>query len=111
MMRAKLSSTLCVTAIWLAAAPIHAQPDAFWCGTHLIREGMRAEQIVERCGQPDTVEVLEEPIMARRQNGSRFQVGVKTTEFWTYDRGTVRFPARVTIEEGVATEVALLSGN
>lgn len=111
MIRAKLSSALCATAIWLAAGPIHAQPDAFWCGTHLIRDGMRAEQIAQRCGQPDTVEVLEEPIMAQRQNGSRFQAGVKTIEFWTYDRGTGKFPARLTIEEGVATKVALLSKN
>jgi len=111
MIRAKLSSALYATAIWLAAGPIHAQPDAFWCGTHLIRDGMRAEQIAQRCGQPDTVEVLEEPIMAQRQNGSRFQAGVKTIEFWTYDRGTGKFPARLTIEEGVATKVALLSKN
>ncbi len=109
---AKLSAPiLYIAALWLTVGPTYAQPDAFWCGTHLIREGMQAAEIAQRCGEPDSVEVLQEPIMGRRADGARFQVSVKLTEFWRYDRGPRSFPARITVEAGVATEVALLSRN
>jgi Protein of unknown function (DUF2845) len=106
-----LARTLCVAVLWLVAGLGHAQPDAFWCGTHLIREGMQAAEVRQRCGEPDSVDELQEPIMGRRADGALFQVGVKVTEFWHYDRGPRSFPARITVEDGIATEVALLRGN
>jgi hypothetical protein len=92
----------------LASAPALAQPDAFWCGSRLIREGMPSAEITQRCGKPDSVEVIEQPIMASSPGGGRHQVGIKKIEIWTYDRGSRRFPARITIDEGIATEVALV---
>jgi Protein of unknown function (DUF2845) len=85
--------------------------DSFRCGTNLIREGMPAAEVMEKCGGPDSVEAVSEPIMARRPNGSTYQVGIATTEYWTYDRGSGRFPARLTIKEGAVSEIELLSRN
>ena len=86
-----------------------AEADSIRCGAHLIQEGMAAAEIVEKCGQPTAIETVEEPIMARRPNGTTYQVGITTTEYWRYDRGPRLFPAQLTIEEGVATKIELLS--
>lgn len=92
-------------ALW--GSTTHA--DSIRCGGALIQEGMASAEVTEKCGQPTTVEVVEEPIMARRPNGSTYPVGVVTREYWSYDRGPQLFPVRVTIEEGVATKIELLS--
>jgi len=93
----------------LAADAAYAQPDRFYCGQRLIREGMAVPEIVRRCGEPDSVEVVEEPIFARGPRGGRVQTGVTTTEYWIYDRGSTRFPARLTIRENIAEKIELLS--
>lgn len=85
-----------------------ALADTFRCGANLIREGMAASAIRDECGEPASVQTIREPIMARRENGTTFQVGVAAIELWTYDLGPRAFPARVRIEEGVAEKIELL---
>ena len=92
----------------LAADAADAQRDRFWCGQRLIREGMAVSEIVSRCGEPASIEVVEEPIFAWRPGGGRTQTGVAITEYWTYDRGSGRFPARLTIRDNVAERIELL---
>jgi hypothetical protein len=105
----KHSQTVWVAALLsLTSAPSGAQPDAFWCGSRLIREGMAAADVITRCGEPDTRRVIEEPVYGSGAGGRRVRVGVSITEYWTYDRGTGRFPARVTVREGVAEQIELL---
>lgn len=100
--------TISLAALWLWTVPGQTQPDAFWCSTHLIREDMRASDILDRCGEPDPKEIVEEPILAWRPGGGRVQTGVTITEYWIYDRGRGRFRARLTIREGVAEQIELL---
>jgi Protein of unknown function (DUF2845) len=83
--------------------------DSFRCGTYVIREGLPLAEIVAKCGQPESVETVEEPIMARQPDGSLLQVGTTTREYWTYDRGSGKFPARLTVKGQIATEIELLS--
>lgn len=97
-----------ITTSSLAVSSALAQPDAFWCGSRLIRERMAAADIVARCGEPDATRVVEEPIYGTGAGGRRVKVGVRVTEYWTYDRGTGRFPARVTVREGIAEQIELL---
>lgn len=92
----------------LLAGELRAQPDAFWCGARLIRERMAAADIVSRCGEPDATRVVEEPIYGTGAGGQRVRVGTRVTEYWTYDRGSQRFPARVTVRDGVAEQIELL---
>lgn len=84
-----------------------ARDDAFRCDGHLVRPGMPANDVIARCGRPDRVEVEVLPIMARRRNGTAHQVGTRTIEHWTYDRGPHQFPARVDVEQGVAVRIDL----
>ena len=94
-------------ALGIAGLVSSAAADTFRCGPHLIREGMRVVEIVEKCGAPATKDVIEEPIIARR-NGSTYQVGTRRIEHWTYDRGALRFRALVTVEAGSAREIELV---
>lgn len=96
----------CVAAVTIAPA---ALADSFRCGNYLVREGMAAAEIREKCGEPTTVETIVEPVMARRSNGTLYQTGEAVTEYWLYERGSGRFPARLTISEGRATAIELLS--
>jgi hypothetical protein len=63
----------------------------------------------EKCGQPDVVKTLEEPIIVRRPDGSTFSNGVTITHYWYYERGRNEFVARVTIREAIVEEIELLS--
>jgi hypothetical protein len=81
--------------------------DSMRCGSALVSEGMSAADVVERCGEPVSREVVEEPIMARRPNGTTYQVGVRRIEHWIYDRGARMFKAFLTIEEGIAKTIEL----
>jgi len=101
-------TTVTIGALLLLAGDSRAQPDAFWCGSRLIRERMAAADIVARCGDPDEIRVVEEPVYGAGAHGQRIEVGVQVTEYWTYARGTGRFPARVTVRDGVAQQIELL---
>jgi hypothetical protein len=105
MPRTLLLCTLVVAGV-LGASSASAQ--SFRCSTQIIREGMTAVEIEHLCGAPDARRVVEEPVMARNRNGSSYQVGVTTVEYWTYDRGPGRFPYELTIEGGTAKKIEML---
>jgi hypothetical protein len=101
-----------LTPILLAAAallPAAARADTFRCGQYVISEGLRASVIEGRCGKPQSVERQSEPVMARRANGGTYQVGTATREIWVYTRSPGQFPARLTIEGGVAKKIELVT--
>jgi hypothetical protein len=85
-----------------------ALADKFWCGNRLIHAEMPVEELLEKCGEPDSREVVEEPIFAHWPDGGVYQVGTTQTEYWIYNRGTQRFPAYLTVKAGVVQEVELM---
>jgi hypothetical protein len=98
-----------LASITLALLPVQLAADSFRCGPDLIQEGIFAAEVVEKCGEPTSVETVTEPLMARNADGFLYQVGVTTKEIWRYDRGSRMFPVRLTIKDGVAEEIELLS--
>jgi Protein of unknown function (DUF2845) len=91
-----------------AAATSNALAESFRCRGGLVDEGMAAAVLAEKCGAPDTKRTSREPVLATRPNGTRFQVGVKVIEYWTYDRGSGRFPVSIRIEDGIAKTIEFL---
>jgi len=89
------------------ALPCAARADSFYCGNRIVTEGMSAGAIEERCGKPQRVERVEEPVFARRANGSTYRAGTSVHEIWTYERAQGQFPARLRIENGKAKKVEL----
>jgi hypothetical protein len=108
-MRLNLWRIRLLTALVILGGPISSLADSFRCGGYLAREGRPASEIETECGQPDLVKRSEEPIIVRRPNGSIFANGVTITDYWYYERGPNQFVARVTIREGIAEEIELLS--
>lgn len=101
---------LIVVALLAAAAPARvALADTFRCGNYIIAEGLTAAEIESRCGKPQHVERIEEPVLARRANGSTYRVGTAVHETWTYERESGQFPARIRIEDGKAKKIELVT--
>jgi hypothetical protein len=77
-----------------------AQADTLRCRNSLIEEGMAQAYVLEKCGPPDSKMDIKEPVMARRPNGTTFQVGISEMEIWRYNRGSGKFPAVLTFDGG-----------
>jgi hypothetical protein len=60
-----------IAAALVAAGP--ASADTFYCGTHLIEEGMTRDEVTKYCGEPDS----------------------KSIQNWVYDRGPEKFDVTV----------------
>jgi len=94
-----------VRLLWLAvvalalAATAHAE--TLRCKSSLISPGASQDYVLQKCGPPASKMDVNEPVMARRPNGTTYQVGTATKEIWRYDRSPGKFPAVMTFEEGV----------
>ncbi len=90
---------LAVAVVFAPVTP--ARADTLRCGSSLISVGAVAEYVLEKCGAPDSRTEVSEPIMARRRDGSAYQVGTTRQEIWRYQRAPGKFPAVLTFEDGV----------
>jgi Protein of unknown function (DUF2845) len=86
-------------AVLALAATAHAE--TLRCGSSLISTGASQDYVLQKCGPPASKREMSEPVMARRPNGTTYQVGTTTQEIWRYDRSPGKFPAVMTFEEGV----------
>lgn len=78
-----------------------AQADeTFRCGQRIVSSDLTVEDLVARCGAPDSKESRTEDVMVRNQYGVMVKDGETVTETWTYDRGTRAAPMVVTIVDG-----------
>jgi Protein of unknown function (DUF2845) len=94
------------TLVGLVAASTPAE--AMRCGHRLIREGVRADELLRYCGQPLSVEsrYAERPYGFTR--GGVYLPGFfeeVRIEEWTYNFGPRRFMRVVTLENGVVSDV------
>lgn len=84
----------------LAVAPLaRADDDALRCGSRLVNPGIERESVLKLCGEPAARKTELVPQYVRNANGAVMQVGTVNVEYWTYDRGTGRFPALLKFEE------------
>ena len=88
-----------VTAALVIAAPAFA--DTLRCGSSLIKEGDTQGYVQEKCGEPESKQTYTEPVYARRENGSSYEVGTTSKDVWRYKRSNGSFPAVLTFEKGV----------
>jgi hypothetical protein len=97
-MRASLPAA--ILGLCLAAgAPAHA--DTLRCGNKLVAPGDTATEVLAKCGKPESVDVITEPIRARNAQGGTRVVGETHVEIWRYERGSRSFPAILKFEQGV----------
>lgn len=87
----------------LAAALLMALPAAaetFRCGQWIASKDMSVEELLEKCGEPETKSVRHEDIYAKSAGGGTHRIGTATIETWTYERGSQSFAMVVTIVDG-----------
>jgi hypothetical protein len=88
-----------VTAALVIAAPAFAE--TLRCGSSLIKEGDTQGYVQDKCGEPESKQTYTEPVYARRENGSSYEVGTTSKDVWRYKRSNGSFPAVLTFEKGV----------
>jgi Protein of unknown function (DUF2845) len=102
-MRIRLPLALACVAYALVQ-PAHA--DVLRCGTDLIEQGDSAARVVEKCGEPTSKSMLEEPVWSQYPNGTVYQSGTLQSELWRYNFGPNRFPALLKITNGVVQGIS-----
>jgi len=90
---------LLIVAALIASSP--AFSETLRCGSSLVQPGVTVGFVQEKCGPPKSRETFSEPVMARRANGTAYEVGTTSKEVWRYQRGNGSFPALLTFEGGV----------
>jgi len=96
-----MKQALRVCSVLIAAAVTPAFADSLRCGSSLIKEGDTAGYVMEKCGEPGSKQTFSEPVYARRENGTSYEIGTTTKDVWRYRRSSGQFPAVLTFEKGV----------
>lgn len=87
--------------ILMASAATAVRADTLRCGSKLVEPGESAAAVLAQCGAPTSRELITEPVRARTPAGGTRVIGTTEKEIWRYERGSRRFPAILTFEEGV----------
>jgi uncharacterized protein DUF2845 len=95
--------------IGLAIAGAAAADDSLRCGTGLVTLDMVMDQVLAKCGEPQSKSTEEVPVKARARTGAVNTVGTTRIERWTYDRGYGQLPALLTFEHGKLKSIELLA--
>ena len=106
----KLIASLATLACLVLLAP-QARPDndeVMRCGGRLVSVGMTKGQVLDLCGEPQSKSEEEVAQMARRANGTTYQIGTIIIEHWVYSLSSSRFPAQLKFEEGKLTSLQFL---
>jgi hypothetical protein len=75
--------------------------ESFRCGKWIASSDMTVQDLLAKCGPPDSRARSTEDVMARNPNtGLMFKTGETSTETWIYERGTTAAPMVVTIVDG-----------
>jgi hypothetical protein len=90
-----------VASLVVAVGTTPAWADTLRCGSSLIKEGDTQGYVQEKCGEPGSKQTYTEPVYARRDNGSSYEVGTTSRDVWRYKRSSGSFPAVLTFEGGV----------
>jgi hypothetical protein len=92
---------IALIALVAATAAPAAFADTLRCGSSLIQEGDTQGHVQEKCGEPDSKQTYTEPVYARRENGTSYEVGTTSKDVWRYKRSSGAFPAVLTFEKGM----------
>lgn len=94
----KLSLSLLIPALLVCGAAHGAGP--LRCDGKLIRPGVPAAYVLDKCGPPDFSVTEQVPRRARTATGFSRLAGISVSDQWIYDRGPGRFPAVLIIRDG-----------
>lgn len=96
-----MNRAIAVASLVVCVATTPTWADTLRCGSSLISEGDTQGYVLDKCGEPDSKQTYTEPVYARRENGTTYEVGTTSRDVWRYRRSAGSFPAVLTFEEGV----------
>ena len=101
-MRGRLVGT--VLALALGCSAVHA--DSMRCGKWIVNESVTLDELVSKCGQPQTRSVTKEDQYSLNPNGARVKTGLQTVkELWIYRPSNRALPMAVQIVDGKIVSV------
>jgi len=103
MRRATVSLSLLGPLLAMASA---AHADSMRCGKWVVTSDVTVQELVSKCGEPAAKDVATRDIYGPGAAAGRTRkVGISTTEYWTYDRGSRAFRMIVTIVDGKVASI------
>jgi len=96
-----MTRLVAVATLFIAFAATPAFAETLRCGSVLVKEGDTQGYVQEKCGEPQSKQTYTEPVMARRADGTAYEVGTTSKDVWRYQRSNGSFPAVLTFEKGV----------
>lgn len=95
-MRAKLVGVIVLAAF---SSAVHA--DSMRCGKWIVSESVTVDELVKKCGQPQSRDISKEDNYAINPNGARVKTGGQTVkERWIYRPSSNALPMAVQIVDG-----------
>jgi hypothetical protein len=89
------------------AAPVVAGADSMRCGKWVISESVTVDELLNKCGEPQSREVSKDDVYMRSVNGGRVKTGKQTvTERWIYRPSARSLPMAVVIVDGKIVSLA-----
>lgn len=83
------------------AAPVVASADSMRCGKWVVSESVTVDELLNKCGQPQSRDVSKDDVYATNVNGMRVKTGkVTVTERWIYRNSNRSLPMVVVIVDG-----------
>ena len=78
-----------------------AWADSMRCGKWIVNESVTVDELINKCGQPQSRDVAQEEVYAVNPRGARVKTGaVKVTERWIYKPTPGTLPMAVMIVDG-----------
>lgn len=72
-----------------------ASAESLRCGKWVVSEQATKDELVKKCGQPNSRNVTRDDVVAQNPNGARVKTGVKVTERWIYQSSSRALPMAV----------------
>lgn len=99
----KLVLGAALSSVALSSA-VHA--DSMRCGKWIVNESASLDELLKKCGQPQSRDVNKEDQYATTPNGARVKTGVQTVkERWVYRPSSSALPMEVLILDGRIVEI------
>ena len=88
-------------AILAALASAEAAADSMRCGKWIVNESTTVDELLEKCGQPQSRDISKEDSYATNPQGARYKTGVVVvTERWIYKPSPGTLPMAVKVVDG-----------
>jgi hypothetical protein len=89
------------TAILATLASAGAAADSMRCGKWIVSEAATVDELLQKCGQPQTRDISKEDSYATNPSGARYKTGVVVvTERWIYKPSPGTLPMAVSVVDG-----------